>query len=347
MNAWKPVELAVLFARGEETPRHYLQAELYDLVQNNDQIFEFLQRGSLDGIWYWDLENPQHEWMSDAFWETLGYDPTERRHLASEWQNLIFPEDRDLAVANLEKHLADPAYPYDQVVRYRSQDGSTVWVRCRGVAIRDQEGRPVRMLGAHNDLTPLKRLEEELRVANAKLEALARTDPLTGIRNRRSFDEEFPAHAAIGSRSDSALALIVIDIDHFKALNDTFGHPAGDLVLQDLACDLTGVLREGDLCFRLGGEEFAVVAHGADERDVRDIAERIRRGIGRKERGVGRMTVSIGVCTLPEHRRDDSRRITGEALARAMYRLADEALYAAKAGGRDRCEFVSLDFQAL
>ncbi|MFZ1126414.1 MAG: PAS domain S-box protein [Candidatus Baltobacteraceae bacterium] len=147
--------------------RHYLEGELYERVGSQPDLFEFLQAGSLDGIWYWDVENPEHEWMSARFWETLGYDPGTKKHLASEWQTLIHPDDLQVVLENFRKHCADPKHPYDQVVRYRHKDGSTVWVRCRGIAIRDASGRPVRFLGAHTDVTQLVRSEESLREAIA------------------------------------------------------------------------------------------------------------------------------------------------------------------------------------
>jgi PAS domain S-box-containing protein len=154
---------------------HYLKKELYDLVQQQSHIFEFIQSGSLDGIWYWDLENPENEWMSPRFWALFGYEPSVKKHLVSEWQDLIFPEDLKTAVDNFHKHCADPNHPYDQIVRYRHRDGSTVWVRCRGVAIRDKSGRPIRMLGAHNDLTALKEAEEDLRQSKKQADAANRS----------------------------------------------------------------------------------------------------------------------------------------------------------------------------
>ncbi len=151
---------------------HYLKDELYKLLQETPQFFEFLQKGSLDGIWYWDLEHPEHEWMSPQFWETLGYDPEAMPHRASEWQQRIAPDDLRMALDNLGKHLADPDFPYDQVVRYRHKDGSVVWIRCRGMAIRDDAGKPVRMLGAHTDLTAQKLTEEALRRSEEKYRSL-------------------------------------------------------------------------------------------------------------------------------------------------------------------------------
>lgn len=152
---------------------HYLKKELYEQIRKDETVFEFFQDGSLDGIWYWDLEKPENEWMSHRFWTILGYDPKEKKHLASEWQDLIHPDDLQVAISNFKKHCEDPAHPYDQVVRYRHKDGSTVWVRCRGIAIRDTGGKPLRMLGAHTNLTHQKLIEEMLQSREANFRLLA------------------------------------------------------------------------------------------------------------------------------------------------------------------------------
>ncbi len=137
--------------------KHYLEAELEELLKSDPAIWQFVRAGSLDGVWYWDLENPEHEYMSPEFWRVFGFDPASKEHLVSEWQDLIFPEDLELAKENLGRHIADPDHPYDQVVRYKCADGETAWVRCRGLAVRDKDGKAVRLLGAHNDITTLQR----------------------------------------------------------------------------------------------------------------------------------------------------------------------------------------------
>jgi PAS domain S-box-containing protein len=142
---------------------HRLKQELFGLIKTDATIFEFVERSSLDGLWYWDLESPEHEWMSDKFWHTLGYDPSTKQHLAAEWQDIINQDDLAVAQENFKKHCANPSYPYDQEVRYRHSDGSTVWVRCRGLAIRDETGKPIRMIGAHNDITAFKEEERKTR----------------------------------------------------------------------------------------------------------------------------------------------------------------------------------------
>ncbi|MEO0323609.1 MAG: PAS domain-containing sensor histidine kinase [Myxococcota bacterium] len=138
-------------------------------MRESPELFRFIEAGSLDGIWYWDLESGTDEWLSPRFKETFGYAEDEIEHTTAWWQANIHPDDLQTALANAEAHLADPSHPYDQVVRYRHKDGHTVWVRCRGIAIRDADGRPVRMLGAHQDLTALKEAEAAARRAHALL----------------------------------------------------------------------------------------------------------------------------------------------------------------------------------
>ena len=152
---------------------HYLKRELYELIKRDESIFDFIQASSLDGLWYWDLEHPEHEWMNPKFWTTLGYDPADMPHRADAWQDIINPDDLQVALENFQKHCADPNHPYDQIVRYQHKDGSTVWIRCRGLAIRDDDGTPVRMLGAHVDITDIKEAELRARATSQLYKAFA------------------------------------------------------------------------------------------------------------------------------------------------------------------------------
>ena len=140
--------------------KHYLEEEFYQKIQKDKLIFDFLETNSLDGIWYWDMENPENEWLSPKFWEVLGYSHKEKKHLVSQWQELIFPEDLEKTIENFNKHYEDSNYPYDQIVRYKHKKGHTVWIRCRGNIIRDEKGKPLRMIGVHNDIT-IQKINEE------------------------------------------------------------------------------------------------------------------------------------------------------------------------------------------
>lgn len=155
----------------------------------------------------------------------------------------------------------------------------------------------------------------------------ARTDTLTQLRNRRSFDESLEVELERAARTGHPVSLLLGDIDFFKTINDRFGHPTGDLVLRDVASAISAAIRSIDLAARVGGEEFAVLAPGTDTASAHLLAERIRRHVAISV-GVGsdRVRLSFGVAAYPEHGPD----------ATALTAAADAALYLAKARGRDR-----------
>jgi len=149
-------------SKSEKKHDNYLKQELYQLIKTDETIFDFIHEKSLDGLWYWDLENPENEWMSPCLWTALGYDPNKMPHKSSAFRDIIFQEDLRIAVKNLNRHCADPKIPFDQAIRYRHKNGSTIWIHCRGIAIRNNSGKPIRMLGTHLDITKLKQAEESL-----------------------------------------------------------------------------------------------------------------------------------------------------------------------------------------
>lgn len=140
---------------------HYLKRELYRLIAEDEGIFDFLANNILDGVWYWDLDHIDQEWLNPRFMNFFGFEEGEMAHSPEWWQANIHPDDLQKALENFEAHKADPDHPYDQVVRYRHRNGETVWVRCKGLIVRNKDGRPIRMLGVHMDVTDLKRTEAE------------------------------------------------------------------------------------------------------------------------------------------------------------------------------------------
>lgn len=152
---------------------HYLKTELYERISQDPSLFEWLEAGSLDGVWYLNVENFTDEWYSPRFKALFGYEDYEIPNTSQWWQENIFPEDLERALESYRKHVENPEqHPYDQIVRYRHKDGSTVWVRCRGLVLTEK-GNPVRMLGAHTDITPIKRAELDAARRIAELEALS------------------------------------------------------------------------------------------------------------------------------------------------------------------------------
>ena len=152
--------------------KHYLQQELESALLSGSLLWEFIQKHSLDGLWFWDLENPDNLWLSPEYWQLLGWDPSHKAHSREEYEKVVFQEDLANVMANLEQHYADPSVPYDQKVRFKHASGSTIWVRCRGIAIRNSKGKAIRMLGAHNDLTQEQKALDEMVAAKQEAEAL-------------------------------------------------------------------------------------------------------------------------------------------------------------------------------
>ena len=215
--------------------------------------------------------------------------------------------------------------------RYLRPDGSIVWVLRSVTVVRDADGEPLHFLDQVQDVTERRRFEHELR-------HLADHDPLTGLFNRRRFEQELDRHVADVARYGARGALLVLDLDHFKYVNDALGHHAGDELILSVAAVLQDRLRETDVVARLGGDEFAVLLPHADAHAAEHVAAELVRGV-RDEATVAagdrsrRVTTSIGIA--PFHRGD----LSGEELLIE----ADLAMYDAKEAGRDRYAVVSHD----
>jgi diguanylate cyclase (GGDEF)-like protein len=176
----------------------------------------------------------------------------------------------------------------------------------------------------------IKRLADELATANARLHALATIDALTQLPNRRVLSERLAFEFARAKRYRHPLACLMLDVDHFKKVNDTFGHPVGDRVLVEVGATLMETVRTTDMAGRYGGEEFMVILPETRSADARIVGERLRRAVaGRSQTSAGlpEVTISIGVAAA-EHE--------GLVTVEELLRQADQALYKAKDGGRNQ-----------
>ncbi len=187
-------------------------------------------------------------------------------------------------------------------------------------ALRVSEAR----LNEQLELT--QRLNADLESANARLATLATTDALTGLRNRRHFDEVLRDGCALMKRRREPVSMILVDVDEFKKYNDTFGHPAGDAVLRRVAANMRDQIRGHEVLARFGGEEFAILLLGAGENEAFSVAERLRAAVAAGPWLERQVTASFGVSTIHPGEGDPA-----ELVARA-----DEALYQSKRSGRNR-----------
>jgi diguanylate cyclase (GGDEF)-like protein len=202
------------------------------------------------------------------------------------------------------------------------RDGTRLWANSIITALPDEAGSVRGFVVVSRDITERKRLEDDMKL-------LATVDPLTGAYNRRQGDALLAAEFSRRSRDGRSFAVLILDIDHFKTINDGFGHPAGDAVLQALVQAARNVLRTIDFVVRWGGEEFLIVLPATDVATAMGAAERLRAvlattGVVVPSTATIHFTVSIGVA------------MSGGDGPAAMLRCADVALYAAKTGGRNR-----------
>lgn len=258
---------------------HYLKKELYDRMKSDNEIFEFLQQGSLDGIWYWDLENQDQEWMSPRFWETLGFDPSEKNHSPKEWQALIFEEDLALVLENFHKHYEDPHHAYDQIVRYRHKLGNTLWIRCRGLIIRNHEGKPLRMLGAHTDITSQILVMEKLKDSELKFRTLAENSVDYILTVNRQLEITYLNKSIFNIERESyygkSILSLVAEIDYQSAItsiNSVF--KSGEIIKFETICRANS---NNPICYEVTASP--VLDHGVIKEVlllVVDISERKR-----------------------------------------------------------------------
>jgi diguanylate cyclase (GGDEF)-like protein/PAS domain S-box-containing protein len=250
--------------------------------------------------------------VNGAWQSNLGYRPTEMR--GRRLLDLTHPDDHVPATEEaMRVFRGEVSKSLD--TRVRAKDGTWHWLRTSSV-FEPHEGL---VYARSTDVTERKANQEERERLMREVELLARSDALTGLPNRRALDDQLPREMARALREGSPLCLAIIDIDHFKAYNDTHGHLAGDVVLRDCAAAWDGELRGEDMILRFGGEEFLVVLPNCGPADATEIVERLRAATPDGQ------TCSAGLAAW----------LPGESVDELVGR-ADKALYEAKESGRDR-----------
>jgi len=240
------------------------------------------------------------------------------------WDFLADDGEREVLRDYLQILIREQPLPTPYFTKNRRPDGSIIDVQVDWAYLRDQHGQLQGFVAVVTDITERKQLQETL-------QEQAIHDPLTGLFNRRYLDETLPRELSRCQRSNELLVVAMLDLDHFKRFNDTYGHEAGDTVLRAVGDLLGKSLRAGDLPCRYGGEEFTLILHGSTLEDAELRLEGLRRAVrqtGMFYRGgeLPAITVSIGVTAAEATEMD----------ATALLSRADAALYQAKAQGRNR-----------
>lgn len=310
------------------------QKALRDLRENMERLAIATKLGGL-GIWDYDIVNDRLH-CDDTWYRIMGRDPARPIVSLTDFRPFLHPDDVERAteVTNTAAELIASETDYSITFRIIHPNGDVRWVRSLAYLHHD-EGVPTRAIGMVADITDSWRGELALRDANRALEeemsTLARKvleDPLTGIANRRHLDSEFTRLWMRANEDRLPLCVGMLDVDHFKAFNDRYGHIQGDVALRRIARVLQSATRQSDLLARYGGEEFAFVLVGTD--DASHTVERFRQAVAdlripHADSLTGFLTISCGVVTAVPPRYSP----------RQMLQASDEALYAAKQSGRN------------
>jgi diguanylate cyclase (GGDEF)-like protein/PAS domain S-box-containing protein len=295
----------------------------------SEQRWKFALEGAGDGVWDWDMQ--ANEVLYSRSWkEMLGYTEEDIGSALEEWSERIHAEDATRVMNSLQAYCGGAASGYLIEHRLRCKHGEWKWILTRGMIVsRDQSGKPLRMVGTHTDISRLKESEELVwRQANF--------DTLTGLPNRRMFYDRLEQEIKKAHRSTTPLALIFLDLDRFKEINDTLGHDQGDLLLRQAAQRLLGCVRETDTVARLGGDEFILILNDAG--NVEKIGQHILQQLAapfRLGNEIAYMTASLGITLYPE----DAQK------PEDLLKNVDQAMYAAKNLGRNRRSYFTQSMQ--
>jgi diguanylate cyclase (GGDEF)-like protein/PAS domain S-box-containing protein len=303
--------LALLHAQGEVAR-----------LSEREQLFSSLLDSVNAILWAFDWETRQVLYISTAYERIFGRPVSQVLADYNEWRDSIYPDDLEYAERSLAQVLLKGSVE-DREYRILNADGQVRWLSDKCYINQQHEGERVIIVGIAEDITEKKQLESEL-------QRLATTDALTQSSNRRYFFE-CAQHAFDSARADGTpLAFLLLDIDDFKQINDSYGHPEGDQVLQRVADSGKAVLRRGDQFGRIGGEEFAAVFPGCTAKAAEHIAERLQREIQRlsfsHDGQEYTVTVSQGLTDLTDQ----------DETLDALFARADEAMYRAKRQGKNQ-----------
>lgn len=291
-------------------------------LSEREQLFSSLLETVNAVLWAFDWKTRQVLYVSPAFERIFGRQVSRVLADFNEWRDSIYPDDLEYAELSLAQVLLQGAVE-DREYRIINAAGEIRWLSDKCYMNQQQDGDRVIVVGIAEDITEKKQLEGEL-------QRLATTDVLTQSSNRRHFFE-LANQAFTAAREDGTpLSFLLLDIDDFKLINDTYGHQQGDQVLQLIADSGKAVLRRGDVFGRIGGEEFAAVFPGCEAEVAEQIAERLQREIQRLSFSHGEerfgVTISQGLTSLREE----------DISLDSLFARADAAMYQAKRMGKNQ-----------
>jgi diguanylate cyclase (GGDEF)-like protein/PAS domain S-box-containing protein len=296
-----------------------------EALQKSNERFNLAVRATSDVIWDWDLLTDEL-WWNDNLTEVFGYRREDIERSAKSWHDRIHPADKDEVMRGIRDLMKSGEDSWSDEYRFRRQDGNFSHIYDRGHVMRDSSGRVVRMIGAKADVSARKSAEE-------RLTYLAQFDTLTGLPNRHLFRDRLAQAMAQARRSARPIAVLFIDLDRFKLVNDTRGHLVGDELLKEAAMRLVRSVRGGDTIGRFGSDEFGVILSDLGKPgDSSAVAHKFIEALAQPYQ-LGEqpayVTASIGITLFPADGED----------ADALMLNADAAMYRAKEQGRNNFQY--------
>lgn len=301
-----------------------IEKELINQTLNEtEQRWKFALEGVGDGVWDWNINDDQVI-LSKTWKQMLGYAEHELPNSKDTWLSLVHKDDVDKAIKSLNQYLEKKTAEFRLEHRLLCKDQSYKWILTRGMVVEiNKDGSPKRMVGTHTDISKHKESEDTIWQQ-------ANFDSLTGLPNRRMFFDRLKEEIKKSARKKTMFALMFMDLDGFKEVNDQFGHQAGDDLLKAVTQRVSKCIRASDTFARLGGDEFTIILSTIDHAQASSIiAEKILTAISTPfELAVGKVSISasIGVSIYPLNGTSSDKLIS----------IADSAMYDAKAQGKNR-----------
>ena len=293
----------------------------------SEERWKFAIDGAGDGLWDWNTQTGE-AFFSPRYKQMYGYADADFGTTSDEWSKRIHPDDAPGVFAAIQPYMEGKPGAANVEFRMLCKDGSWKWTLGRGMVVsRDADGKPLRMIGTNSDIT-------ERKAHQSQLERVAHFDALTNLPNRVLLADRLQQAMAQALRRAQHLAVVYLDLDGFKAINDQHGHDIGDQVLIALAQRMKLALREGDSLARIGGDEFVIVLIDVDDRVASlPMLNRLKAACAQNVQ-VGALSLqvsaSVGITFYPQAQDID---------ADQLLRQADQAMYQAKLAGKNRLHF--------
>ncbi|QOP46757.1 EAL domain-containing protein [Sulfurimonas paralvinellae] len=285
---------------------------------------------------------PLNELYISTSWKILlGYSDEELPNKLGTWLKQLHPDDRPILLSALREDLKNKKEIFETTYRLRRKDGSYIWVLGRTRIFYDKNGKPYRLIGTQTDITKRKLLEEMLYEQKESMAHLAHHDTLTQLPNRILLHDRLNQAIQKAKREKKKFAVLFLDLDHFKEINDTLGHDIGDKVLKEVATRFQSVMREEDTLARLGGDEFTIIMENLqDEQDASVLAQKLLHALAEpvvEKENTFYLSCSIGISLYPA----DGTSVQN------LLKNADAAMYKAKEEGRSNFQFYSSEMTTL